>query len=200
MLAIIDYGVGNLRSLEKAFAHVGVNATVSAEEQVLALASHLVLPGVGAFGSAMKELKTRGLDHLVQQAATDGKPILGICLGFQMLFDESHEFGLHEGLGLLPGRVVKFPESSLNVPHVGWNQAHQCRFHTLFQDVPNHSFFYFVHSYYVEASQPDDVLATTDYGFSYPSVCARSNIMGIQFHPEKSQSAGLQMLKNFSQV
>ncbi|MBX7220619.1 MAG: imidazole glycerol phosphate synthase subunit HisH [Blastocatellia bacterium] len=198
MLAIVDYGVGNLRSLAKAFAQVGVEAVVSSDSGLLADASHLVLPGVGAFGSAVGELRRSNLDQVVLAAAERGIPLLGICVGFQMLFDEGHEFGRHAGLGLLRGQVVRFPESALPIPHVGWNQADQTHPHGLFAGIPDHSFFYFVHSYYVEGVESSDVLAVTDYGVTYPSVCGRNNVLGVQFHPEKSQTLGLHLLQNFA--
>jgi glutamine amidotransferase len=198
MLHIIDYGVGNLRSIERAFAHVGVNARISSNPDELSAASHLALPGVGAFGAAMDELRARRLDAIVLDAATAGTPILGICVGFQMLFDEGHEFGVHPGLGLLAGRIVKFPPSRLPVPHTGWNQVRQTRAHPLFRDIPDHEFFYFVHSYYVEGAGDAAVLGVTEYGFPYPSACVLDNVMGIQFHPEKSQTVGLRLLKNFA--
>ncbi len=199
-IAIIDYGVGNLRSLEKAFAHVGVEAVVSADAEVLARADRIVLPGVGAFGAAMSELRARGFDRLVHAAVAAGTPVLGVCVGFQMLFTEGHEFGVHPGLGLLPGKVVRCPRGPLPVPQVGWNEVAQTRPHPLFDGIADNAFFYFVHSYYVEAEHPADVLGTTDYGFTYPTVCARGNVMGIQCHPEKSQTVGLRLLKNFAEL
>lgn len=200
MLAIIDYGVGNLRNIERAFAHVGVEATITSDRDELHRATRLVLPGVGAFGAAVDELRRRQLDTVVLDAAKAGTPVLGICVGFQMLFDEGHEFGVHRGLGLLPGRIVKFPESKLPVPQTGWNQVRQTQSHPLLRDIPDGAFFYFVHSYHADTTVADNIVGMTEYGFDYPTVCARANVMGVQFHPEKSQSAGLQLLRNFAEI
>ncbi len=195
-VAIIDYGVGNLRSVEKAFAAMGCEAVVSADEEVLRSADRLVLPGVGAFASCMKELRQRGFDTLVRERAASGTPLLGICVGMQMLFEVSDEFGTTDGLGLLRGRVRRF-ESDLVVPQVGWNRIHQRRRHPLFVDVADGSFCYFVHSFYCEPASKEVVIGETEYGELYASVVAAENICGVQFHPEKSQDIGLRMLKNF---
>jgi imidazole glycerol-phosphate synthase subunit HisH len=195
-VAIIDYGVGNLRSVEKAFAATGCEAVVSDDASVLRRADRLVLPGVGAFASCMKALRGRGFDSLVQERATTGTPLLGICVGMQMLFEVSDEFGTTDGLGLLPGRVRRF-ETELVVPQVGWNRIHQRRSHALFADVADGSFCYFVHSFYCEPAAADLMVGETEYGVKYASVVAQGNICGVQFHPEKSQHVGLQMLKNF---
>lgn len=196
-VAIIDYGVGNLRSVEKAFAATGCEAVISGDEQVLRSAERLVLPGVGAFASCMKALRQRGFDSLVHERAVAGTPLLGICVGMQMLFEVSDEFGTTEGLGLLRGRVRRF-ENDLVVPQVGWNRIQQKQQHGLFADVADGSFCYFVHSFYCEPATTDLIVAETEYGVKYASVVARDNISGVQFHPEKSQHVGLQMLKNFS--
>lgn len=198
-IAIIDYGVGNLRSVEKAFTSQGIEAIVTSDEAALHSADKLVLPGVGAFKACMDGLKARGFDELVLEAAKAGKPIIGLCVGLQMMFDEGHEFGVHKGLGLMPGRVVKFPEK-LRVPHIGWNQVEFKRDHKVFTDLPSQTFFYFVHSFYVESADPNCVLGETDYGMRYASICGRANIVGVQFHPEKSQTAGLKLLKNFAEM
>jgi glutamine amidotransferase len=198
-VCIIDYGVGNLRSVEKAFAATGCEAIVSDDERVLRAASRLVLPGVGAFAACMNALASRGFDVLVRERAAAGVPLLGVCVGMQMLFEESEEFGPTKGLGLLRGRVRRF-DKSLLVPQVGWNQVRFARReHPLLAGLEDEAFFYFVHSYYCEAVQPGDVLGLTDYGAPYASIVARENICGVQFHPEKSQSAGLRLLKNFAQ-
>ncbi len=196
-VAIIDYGIGNLRSVEKAFTSQGIPAVVSADEAVLRNAEKLVLPGVGAFAACMRGLTERGFDRLVCQAAGEGKPILGLCVGLQMLFEEGHEFGIHRGLGLLPGRVVRF-SGDLRVPHIGWNQVSIRQSHAIFNDLPDQSYFYFVHSYYVEPGKATVVLGETDYGRCYASICGEKNLVGVQFHPEKSQSAGLRLLRNFA--
>lgn len=201
-IAIIDYGIGNLRSVEKAFTAQGIDAIVTRDENVLRSADKLVLLGVGAFGYAMQSLRELGFDELVIEAAHVGKPIIGLCVGLQMMFEEGHEFGVHKGLGLLKGRVVKFPEN-LHVPHIGWNQValqKPHRQHPIFRDLEDQSFFYFVHSYYVEPEDTSCVMGTTDYGITYASICGRDNIVGVQFHPEKSQETGLRLLKNFAEI
>jgi len=195
-LAIIDYGVGNLRSVEKAFTATGCEAVVSSDERVLRSAERLVLPGVGAFGSCMKALRQRGFDSLVKERAAAGTPLLGICVGMQMSFELSEEFGTTEGLGLLPGRVRRF-ETDLVVPQVGWNRIRQKQKHALFEGVADGSFCYFVHSFHCEPRNADSIVGETEYGVKYASVVARNNICGVQFHPEKSQHVGLQMLRNF---
>ncbi|MBS1791689.1 MAG: imidazole glycerol phosphate synthase subunit HisH [Acidobacteria bacterium] len=198
-IAIIDYGVGNLRSVEKAFTSQGIDAVVTSDEKLLRSADKLVLPGVGAFKACMDGLKARGFDELVLDAAKAGKPIIGLCVGLQMMFDEGHEFGIHKGLGLMPGRVVKFPDK-LRVPHIGWNQVEFKRDHAVFSELPSQTFFYFVHSFYVESADQNCVLGETDYGMRYASICGRGKILGVQFHPEKSQTAGLKLLKNFAEM
>ena len=196
-VAIIDYGVGNLRSIEKAFAAGGTRAVVSGDEQVLLDAAALVLPGVGAFRACMTALKARGFDRLVTQRADNGTPLLGVCVGMQMLFDESDEFGSTPGLGLLRGSVQRF-SGDLVVPHVGWNQVDQKQTHPLLSGIEDRAFFYFVHSYFCEAVDAAVVVGETDYGNTYASVVAQGNVAGVQFHPEKSQKAGLQLLSNFA--
>jgi glutamine amidotransferase len=196
-IAIIDYGVGNLRSVEKAFEAAGCEAVVSGDERVLRSAERLVLPGVGAFGACMRALAERGFDTLVRERVGEGTPLLGVCVGMQMLFEESEEFGPVAGLGLLRGRVRRF-DGDLRVPHVGWNQVRRRAPHSLLADIEDGAFFYFVHSYYCEAAADDVVLGETDYGAPYASIVARDNICGVQFHPEKSQAAGLRLLGNFA--
>ena len=197
-VAIIDYGVGNLRSVEKAFAATGCEAVVSSDARVLRAAERLVLPGVGAFASCMKALKGRGFDELVHERAAAGTPLLGICVGMQMLFDVSEEFGSTSGLGLLRGQVRRFESQELVVPQVGWNRIYQRQRHRLFDGVEDGSFCYFVHSFYCEPGNMDLLAGETEYGVKYASVVAQGNICGVQFHPEKSQHVGLQMLKNFA--
>jgi glutamine amidotransferase len=196
-VAIIDYGVGNLRSVEKAFAAMGCEAIISGAESVLRNAERLVLPGVGAFAACMKALNERGFDRLVKERASAGTPLLGVCVGMQLLFDESEEFGSTRGLGLLRGSVRRF-SGDLVVPHVGWNRIHQKRSHQLFEGVKEGAFCYFVHSFYCEPLDQEVVVGETEYGVRYASVVADGNICGVQFHPEKSQEVGLRMLKNFS--
>ena len=198
MIAVIDYGAGNLRSVYNAFTHLGADVETIADPFGLENAEKIVLPGVGAFGAGITALRKRGFEAPLKTAAASGVPILGICLGMQYLFDKSYEMGEHEGLGILPGRVVKFTNgSNFRIPHIGWNQLHIQQSSPLLLDVPSDAYAYFVHSYYVEPDNDKDVLARTDYGVNYASVVGRDNIYGIQCHPEKSQGVGLQILKNF---
>ncbi len=196
-IAIIDYGVGNLRSVEKAFATAGTRVVVSDDDRVLREARALVLPGVGAFAACMKELSARGFDRLVRKRVAQGTPLLGVCVGMQMLFEESEEFGNTQGLGLLRGRVRRFSDDLL-VPSVGWNQVRKQQLHPLLSNIKDQAFFYFVHSYYCEPADPGIVVGQTDYGVTYASVVAHGDLCGVQFHPEKSQTVGLQLLRNFA--
>jgi glutamine amidotransferase len=196
-VAIIDYGVGNLRSVEKAFAATGCDAVVSGEREVLRSADRLVLPGVGAFSACMRALCERGFDQVVREKVAQGTPVLGVCVGMQLLFEESEEFGRTRGLGLLSGRVRRFA-NDLVVPQVGWNQIRQRSPHSLFSGIEDDAFFYFVHSYYCEPALSGITIGETDYGVNYASVVAQENLCGVQFHPEKSQSAGLRLLHNFA--
>ena len=198
-VGIIDYGVGNLRSVEKAFAAGGCDAVVSADENVLRTAERLVLPGVGAFAACMTALSERGFDQLVCERVAQGTPLLGVCVGMQMLFEESEEFGRTRGLGLLRGRVRRFSDD-LVVPQVGWNQIRQRHAHPLFEGIADEAFFYFVHSFYCEPADDTVVLGDTDSGVAYASVVAQKNVSGVQFHPEKSQATGLRLLANFAQT
>ena len=195
MIAIVDYGIGNLGSVTKGFRHVGAETVLTGDLETLRRADALVLPGDGAFGSTMDEVRRRGLVPLLKEAAEAGKPLLGICIGMQLLFEESEEHGRHEGLGLLPGRVRRFPEG-LVVPHMGWNRLKPSGPHTLLDGVDEGSHVYFVHSYYCDAPR-DVVIAYSDYGFDFPAIVGRGNILGSQFHPEKSQQVGLRMVGNF---
>ena len=197
-IAIIDYGVGNLRSVEKAFEAIGATAAVTSDSSAIREAERLVVPGVGAFGECARRLRESGLDKLVLEAAERNKPVLGLCVGLQLMFDEGHEFGVHQGLGLMRGRVVHFPEDGPRVPQIGWNQIEDLSPHPLLEGLADKTYFYFVHSFYIESEDPKDVLALTDYGIRYPSVCARGSVCGVQFHPEKSQDAGLRLLANFA--
>lgn len=201
-VAIIDYGIGNLRSVEKAFTSQGIEAVVTRDEKALRAADKLVLLGVGAFGYAMESLRKLGFDELVIEAVGAGKPLIGLCVGLQMMFDEGHEFGVHKGLGLLPGRVIRFPDG-VRIPHVGWNEVeYRDRSGELpiFNGLPDRSFYYFVHSYYVEATGVDSIIGETEYGIRFPSICGRDNVIGVQFHPEKSQATGLRLLRNFAML
>jgi imidazole glycerol phosphate synthase, glutamine amidotransferase subunit len=196
-VAIIDYGVGNLRSVEKAFAATGQEAIVTSNKVELQKAERLVLPGVGAFAACMSALHEYGLVDLVLERVKDGVPMLGVCVGMQMLFEGSEEFGKSEGLGLLKGRVRRFSDD-LIVPQVGWNRIHQNRQHALFSGIVDDSFFYFVHSYFCEPEDDELIVGETSYGRNYASVVASKNVCGVQFHPEKSQAVGLKMLANFA--
>lgn len=183
--------------MEKAFHAGGAEAVVTSDERVLREAERLVLPGVGAFRACMEALSARGFDELVRGHVAAGKPLLGVCVGMQMLFEESEEFGTTRGLGFLCGRVRRFPEG-LRVPQVGWNQVSWRGAHALAEGIEDESFFYFVHSYFCDAADDADVLGRTEYGGVYASVVARGVVCGVQFHPEKSQTAGLRLLKNFA--
>jgi glutamine amidotransferase len=197
---IVDYGMGNLRSVEKAIESVGGNPEISDDPERVLKAPRLILPGVGAFGDAMTNLRQKGLGVAIVQAAGAGTPLLGLCLGLQLLFSESQEFGRHPGLNLIPGKVRKFDQSGLRVPHVGWNQVEAMRDDPVFAGIAEGSFFYFVHSYFVEPEDESDVLCRTSYGHDFCSVARRSNVFGVQFHPEKSQDAGRRLLGNFLEL
>ncbi len=194
---IVDYGMGNLRSVEKAVEAVGGRPLITGNPDIVLQAARLILPGVGAFGDAMENLRRSGLDAAVRKAVGAGKPLLGLCLGLQLLFTESEEFGSHEGLNLIPGRVRRFQDPGLRVPHVGWNQIEEIRPNPLLKDIPEGSYFYFVHSYYVEPERSEDILAWTSYGRRFCSIACRDHVWGAQFHPEKSQDSGKKLLRNF---
>lgn len=197
MIAIVDYGMGNLRSVEKGFLRVGVDAKVVSDPAELDNAAGIVLPGVGAFRDCIRNLTETGLLEAIKESIQKGKPYLGICLGLQVLFSESEEFGLCKGLDILKGRVVKFPEGRLKVPHMGWNNIKILRRPSMIDDIPDNGYFYFVHSYYVVPEDKDIVAATTEYGIEFTSMVWKDNIFATQFHPEKSQELGLKVLKGF---
>jgi imidazole glycerol-phosphate synthase subunit HisH len=204
MIVIVDYGMGNLRSVQKAFERVGAEARVVSSPDEMAGAQGIVLPGVGAFGQAMDNLRSAGWVEPLVAACSGGTPFIGICLGMQLLFESSDEMGEHAGLGILPGTVQRFT-GDLKVPQMGWNQirirgAGTERVSPLLRDVPDGGYAFFVHSYYCAPRDPDIVLATTDYGIEFASVVGRGNVLGAQFHPEKSQSIGLKMLENFGRM
>jgi glutamine amidotransferase len=201
MIAIIDYQMGNLRSVQKGFERVGHRATITSDAAVLAQAKKIVLPGVGAFGDAMSELKRRDLIGPIRQAIEAGKPFLGICLGLQLLFDVGHEGGRKEGLGVLRGEVVRFNlPHELKVPHMGWNELLIRRRPPALNGLAEGTHVYFVHSYYVAPADASVVATQTDYGGRFCSSIWRDNIFATQFHPEKSQSDGLAILKNFAEL
>ena len=199
MIAIIDYGMGNLRSVQKAFEKVGAEAVITQNPGDIDCADQVVLPGVGAMQPAMQKLKELHLIDPIKKSIADGKPFLGICLGLQLLFEKGFEGGEVDGLGVFPGTVERF--ASLKVPHMGWNQIKIKNSNSpLFAGVSNMSHFYFCHSYYVKPSDPSIAAAATDYGIEFASAVAWKNVFGVQFHPEKSQTPGLEILKNFSQL
>lgn len=197
MLAVVDYGRGNLGSVEKAFLRLGLSAVVTQDPRVVREAKAVVLPGDGAFHDAMQNLDALNLLTPLREVLEDGRPFLGICLGYQLLFSESEEFGQGKGLDLIPGVVRRFPKG-LKVPHMGWNQV----FHTgdlaIFHGIPSGAYFYFVHSYYPEPLDGTLRMATCNYGITFPAAIGRGNLFATQFHPEKSQRWGLQLLENFA--
>jgi len=197
VLAIVDYGVGNLRSVYMAFRRLGLEAQITSEPKALRRASAIVLPGVGAFGDAIGSIRALGLEDAILSTINNGVPFLGICMGLQLLFEVSEEMGEHRGLGVLAGRVRRFPQGR-RVPHMGWNQVHQVRAIRLWDGVPDHSYAYFVHSYYADPEDESVVAARTDYGLDYVSAVARGNMYAIQFHPENSQDVGERILRNFA--
>jgi imidazole glycerol-phosphate synthase subunit HisH len=202
MIAIIDYGMGNLQSVQKAFLQLGVSAEIIADPRRINEASHLVLPGVGAFGDCIKGLEQAGFVEPVISWINSGKPFLGICLGLQMLFTESNEGGRYFGLNIIPGKEDRFPTiERLKVPQIGWNQIKQTKpGNPLLANVPDNAYVYFVHSYYVIPANPDVIATTTDYGITFTSMIWRDNLFATQFHPEKSQKIGLQILANFAKL
>ena len=198
MIAIIDYGMGNLRSVSKAFEAVGHQAVVTRDATVIGNASHVVLPGVGAFGDCMANVERYGLAEPIRTAIQSGKPFLGICLGLQLLFEESEEFGTHKGLGIIPGKVRRFAaDSGLKVPHMGWNNVTLERPCPLFEGIADGAYWYFVHSFYVDPSDKTVAATMTDYGTTFVSSIWRDNVVACQFHPEKSQAVGLRLIENF---
>jgi len=198
-LAIIDYGMGNLRSVQKALESVGLAGEVTSNEKIISTAPAVILPGVGAFEDAMANLTRTGLIPIIREVVAKGTPFLGICLGMQLLFSTSEENGLHQGLNLLPGTVKRLPPG-LKVPHMGWNQLVIRKEEPMLKGVNDGDYFYFVHSYYVQPEDDDVIIAASDYGFEFPALVGRDNLMGIQFHPEKSSNLGLQILKNFGEM
>lgn len=200
MIAIVDYNMGNLASVKNAFDLLGEKVVVESDPDKLLTYDKLILPGVGAFGDAMEHLRMRGMDEAVRAYAESGKYLLGICLGMQLLFDSSEEFGLNEGLGLIPGRVVAFDSSRfhtpLKVPHMGWNRMFTKQ-HPLFEELDEAHYLYFVHSYHVLCENEHNSIGESVYGYRFTSAVANDNVMGIQPHPEKSHKNGLKILQNF---
>jgi glutamine amidotransferase len=200
MIAVVDSGVGNLRSVVKALAAVGADVTLTAEPQTILSARKVVLPGVGAFADTMQGLRERNLIPIIYDIYQRQTPLLGICVGMQLLFDVSEEMGIHEGLGLLPGRVKRFDGNNIKVPHTGWNQIQPQKENLLFQGLEPGSYVYFNHSYYCDPDESEDVLASTTYATGYASAVQRHALYGVQFHPEKSQQVGLEVLRNFVEL
>lgn len=201
MITIVDYGMGNLRSVQKAFERLQISATISQSPAEIAQAEKLVLPGVGAFRDAISELKTKQMVAPVCDHIAAGKPFLGICLGLQLLFDVSYEDGEWEGLGIVPGEVKRLKDQpGLKIPHMGWNKLEVVGQPALLKDIPDGSHFYFVHSYHVVPKEEGVIAARTTHGESFVSMIAKDNLFATQFHPEKSQRLGLQLLKNFAEL
>ena len=198
---LIDAGTGNLRSVQKALESVGAHVLRTDDPQKVLTGKQVVLPGVGAFGEFISGLRTRGLEDAVKEIARRGIPLLGICVGMQALFEVGEELGQHTGLGLLPGKVLRFAESlPVKIPHTGWNQIEIRSTEPLFYGIDSGAYVYFNHSYYCQPENPDDVAATTTHGLTYTCAVQAGNIYGVQFHPEKSQTVGLQILKNFLEI
>jgi len=201
VIAVIDYGMGNLRSVSKALEHVGAPVKVTSNPLDLKSASGVVLPGVGAFRDAVNNLRKLNLWDAIIEEIEKGKPFLGICLGLQLLFEKSYEFGETEGLGIIKGEVVKFDlPKEYKIPHMGWNQVYRRKDSQLLKGIGEGEFFYFVHSYYVKPKDKDVVLTETDYGTVFTSSIEKENVFATQFHPEKSQKAGLRLLSNFVKI
>jgi imidazole glycerol-phosphate synthase subunit HisH len=200
MIGLLDYGLSNLRSVQKAFDYLGAPVQVIDNRSAVASASKLLLPGVGAFAAGMRGLQEKGLVEALHTAVAEGTPLLAICLGMQLLFDGSEESPGIAGLGLLPGQVRRFDDRHLLVPHMGWNQLEKITPTPLLAGVASGAYAYFVHSYYCEPADPECVWAVTDYGRDFPAITGRGHIYGIQFHPEKSQATGLQILRNFVEM
>jgi glutamine amidotransferase len=200
LVALVDHGAGNLRSVQKALEAVGARVMLTAEPDMILSASKVVLPGVGAFADVMKGLVERNLVEVIKNVAGNLTPLLGICVGMQMLFEISEERGETQGLNLLPGRVQRFPTDVLKVPQTGWNQVHPVFDSPLLRGLEPGSYAYFNHSYYCKPEVSEDILAVTEYGIPYASIVGRNNLYGVQFHPEKSQQVGLQILRNFIHI
>ncbi|MFR5876010.1 MAG: imidazole glycerol phosphate synthase subunit HisH [Eubacterium sp.] len=198
MVAIIDYGAGNLQSVKKALNFLGYESEITADENKIASASHIILPGVGSFGDAMKSIKERGLEDTIKNAASGKKPFLGICLGLQLLFESSEESPNVDGLGIFKGKIVTIPKDyGLKVPHMGWNSVSIKQKDGIFNDIKNESYFYFVHSFYLKDAENEVVAATAQYGVEIECAVQKGLVCATQFHPEKSGEIGLQLLKNF---
>ncbi|PAF45262.1 imidazole glycerol phosphate synthase subunit HisH [Helicobacter sp. 11S02596-1] len=202
-IGIVNYDMGNLASVQNAFETIGIKTQIQTDPSKLLECDKLILPGVGAFGDAMKNLESTGMKEAVLAFAQSGRYILGICLGMQLLFDKSEEFGEHKGLGLIAGEVVRFQTPHLKVPHMGWNQCHfseNASEHPLLKNIQNQTYLYFVHSYHARCDDARTILASCVYEDTFPAIVAKNNILGIQPHPEKSHNEGLKILKNFANL
>lgn len=201
MIGIIDYGAGNLQSVKKALDFIGAESVITDNPEIINNCDKILLPGVGSFGDAMNSMRAKNLVDTIKQNALSGKPFLGICLGLQLLFEESEESPNAEGLGILKGKIRKFPsDMGLKIPHIGWNSIEVKQKDTLFKGIPDNSYVYFVHSYYLEAENEEDIATVTNYGIDFHSGVGRGNIFATQFHPEKSGDVGLQILRNFASM
>lgn len=201
MIAIIDYGAGNLQSVKKALDFIGAESVITDDPETINACDKILLPGVGSFGDAMASMEAKNLVETVKQNALSGKAFLGICLGLQLLFEESEETPGVKGLGIFKGKIRKFPaDMGLKIPHIGWNSLEIKQKDAIFKDVPENSYVYFVHSYYLEAEEPDTVATVTNYGIDFHSAVGRNNIFATQFHPEKSGDVGLKILRNFASM
>jgi imidazole glycerol-phosphate synthase subunit HisH len=199
LIAIVDYGMGNLKSVQKALSYLGIKSVITSEAKEIAQSKGIIVPGVGAFPDAMQTMKSKGLDKVIIEEAGKGKAVLGICLGMQLLFEESYEIEKCHGLGLLKGSIVKIDES-VKVPHMGWNDLKLEKECELFKEADENPFVYFVHSYYAQPAEEGIVNAYASYGGKVPAIVSKGNIYGIQFHPEKSGEAGIRILKRFGEM
>jgi glutamine amidotransferase len=197
MIAIIDYGAGNLHSVKKAVEFVGGQPIVTNDPKIILAAEKVILPGVGAFKKGMDGLQAHNLIPVIKEYAASDKPLLGICLGMQLFFDQSEEQGIHQGLGLLPGKVITFTDAALKIPQIGWNAFSIEKESPLFSGLTTGDYVYFNHTFYCFPAEANHVLTATDYGISFSSAVNHGNIYGVQFHPEKSQKVGLKILQNF---
>lgn len=201
MVAIIDYDAGNIKSVEKALLHLGEEVMITRDREKILNSDKVILPGVGAFGDAMEKLRSYGLDKVIYEVVEKKIPFLGICLGLQLLFEKSDETPGVKGLGILPGEVLRIPDKEgLKIPHMGWNSLHLQNNGRLFQGIPEDTYVYFVHSYYLHAEEPEIVKAVTDYSTTIHASVEKGNVFACQFHPEKSSRFGLEILKNFAQI
>ena len=201
MIAIIDYGAGNLQSVKKAFDFIGAENVITNDPKTILSADKILLPGVGSFGDAMDSMAKSGLVEIVKECALSGKPFLGICLGLQLLFEESEESPGVKGLGIFKGKIKRFPnDMGLKIPHIGWNSLEIKQKDGIFKDIPENAYVYFVHSYYLHAEDENDIATVTNYGIDFHSAVGKNNVFATQFHPEKSGDVGLQILRNFASM